>query len=102
MKLLIKDFFFIFCFTALATFGYSQNQTTDPALKEYKLVSPLDLLPQAPAQTTTIVKKHKSIFDANKLPLFCKIEHKLSKKTNINLRMRLGSLDYVNKLEGKN
>lgn len=42
-----------------------------------------------------------SPFEVKNLPIFCKIEHQLSKSSNVNVRMRLGSLDYVNKLEGK-
>ena len=38
---------------------------------------------------------------SEQLPFFCKMEHKLSLNSKIPVRIRLGSLDYVNKLEGK-
>ncbi len=36
------------------------------------------------------------------LPLFCAMENKIWKKSKINVRFRLGSADYVDKLEQKN
>lgn len=37
-----------------------------------------------------------------RLPLFCGIEDKMEKNAKIPVRFRLGNLNYVNKLEGKN
>lgn len=38
---------------------------------------------------------------ASDLPVFCKAEHHIQQKSGIPFRFRLGSLDYVNTLEGK-
>ncbi len=94
----------LFILLLIPTSGFGQNniKPTIDKSKDIKLISKLDLLYNVPKTEKVSILKQRSIFDANKLPLFCKIEHKLSKKSNVNLRMRLGSLDYVNKLEGKN
>jgi hypothetical protein len=34
-------------------------------------------------------------------PFFCRIESKIDSKSKVPFRFRLGSLDYVNELEGK-
>jgi hypothetical protein len=41
-------------------------------------------------------------WSADDLPFFCKIEHKWGKKLPIPLKFRLGSVEYVDWLEGKN
>ncbi|MBK9254487.1 MAG: hypothetical protein IPM42_03255 [Saprospiraceae bacterium] len=47
-------------------------------------------------------EKHRfTFFDAAKLPVFCKIEHRIEQKSKIPFRFRLGNLNYVNMLENK-
>lgn len=104
MKLIGPRVFILSAFILLV-FGMKGQSTTDTSLvrvNDFKLVPSLDLTFSLPHSDELEAKPIKSIFDANKLPIFCKFEHQLKQKTNINLRMRLGSLDYVNKLEGKN
>lgn len=40
-------------------------------------------------------------YSINNLPFFCKMEAKWDKKINIPFRFRLGTVDYVDELEGK-
>lgn len=55
-------------------------------------------IPQLPdLNNTTWTKEWK----ASDLPVFCKAEHYIQQKSGIPFRFRLGSLDYVNALEGK-
>jgi hypothetical protein len=90
----------IFSFLSIGLFG--QDTLTVVKRKKIKLTSSLDRMTNSMDLPTLSVLKQRSIFDAKKLPIFCKIEHKLAKSSKINVMMRLGSLDYVNKLEGKN
>ncbi|WP_235296122.1 hypothetical protein [Portibacter marinus] len=40
-------------------------------------------------------------YQFDKLALFCKFEEKVARQSKVNMRFRLGSLDYVNYLEQK-
>jgi len=53
-------------------------------------------LPTTPVSIMTIPK-----WSAESLPFFCKIEHKWAKKHRIPMKFRLGSVEYVDWLEGK-
>jgi len=79
----------------------AQENTEKSTKAKIELVSPLDrLYPEKTPDKKSVVKQ-RLVFSVEKLPLFCKIEHKLAKSSKVNVMMRLGSLDYVNKLEGK-
>jgi hypothetical protein len=75
---------------------YSQSQNRDSLAAAMKLSFRPNILTQ-----TNFSNQSYYTFDAKKLPLFCKIEHQLDKKTPMLIRFRLGSLDYVNGLEMK-
>jgi hypothetical protein len=57
-----------------------------------------------PTLPTYIVPKKpvQQQFQTQHLPFFCHQEWKLEKQWNIRLRLRMGSLEHVNYLEGKN
>lgn len=70
---------------------------------EIRSVAPLSYryLPGYPealkAQPSVMLKK----WSADDLPFFCKIEHKMGKNMSLPLKFRLGSVEYVDALEGK-
>lgn len=101
---MIRSIGLILVFVLFAGQGFGQLNSTffKANQKKYTIISSLDLLAKLPDSKLLPITKQRSIFDSDKLPFFCKFEHKLSQKSKLNLRMRLGSLDYVNKLEGKN
>lgn len=43
----------------------------------------------------------RKVFEYEISPLFCKIEHKMNRKNRIPVYFRLGSKDYVDRMEGK-
>lgn len=45
--------------------------------------------------------KMPSSYDFEQLAIFCRLEEAVAKKSNINMRFRLGSLEYVDRLEQK-
>lgn len=74
--------------------GLTHGQTQTPAasnpiqLRDSALYLPIRLVPE-----DTYSKS---------LAFFCKREWELEKKTGVPMKFRLGSVDYVNTLEGKN
>lgn len=87
-----------------ATVGFSQS--TLPNLDQKKDIHNLYNVQEIkhtfrPEINTTGKVKTIPGFKASELPLFCKFEYKMEKSSKLNLRMRLGDLNYVNKLENK-
>lgn len=66
-------------------------------------------IPQLPFETKSTEEPHSVMVASTNyldiyhktLGVFCKAENKLSANAPVNLRMRLGSLEYVDGLEGK-
>lgn len=89
---------FVFILMLGTSYLFAQNVNT--------LASPLDLLMPLSKMDSTLIENESllinpKVYSVSKLPIFCKIEHKLGKNAGYNLKMRLGDVDYVDRLEGK-
>jgi hypothetical protein len=80
----------------LTTFNCCLAQQKIPFPKT--LVFKSTLYPSQPKKPTTAVRPD---FISTRQGYVCRQEWKFEKKTGLPIRVRLGSLDYVNKMEGK-
>lgn len=113
-KNLIKCFIIIFGLIAPSDVILGQTQKPDHPISKVKYQLGTTKIKYDFTQNQTLFLSNPSLsfrndFQSNipmvysfeNLALFCKIEEKVSQKSNLAMRMRLGSLDYVNALEGK-
>ena len=93
----LNIFVFTFVLVLISHIAYSQSYAHNLDL----LFKPKNIYLDSLLQPVTPSFNLNRFYKVEELPLFCRTEHKWSKLSGINVRMRLGSLDYVNKLEGK-
>jgi hypothetical protein len=66
-------------------------------LQERRLMSdPISTLPKKEKHPVVLPR-----WESENLPFFCKIEHKIAQKLPVMFKFRLGSVEYVDWLEGK-
>jgi hypothetical protein len=68
----------------------------DTVVKRYVLAANRSV--EAASLPTTVIPA----FDAQKMPFFCRLEYQCNQKSALPIYFRLGDLQYVNELEGKN
>jgi len=79
-------------YNALKSFDFEKQLRLDFHISDSLKINDARFLFTAPVQSS---------FYTEHLGFFCKKEIKLEKITSVPLRFRLGSLDYVNRMEGK-
>lgn len=79
--------------------GVAQN--APPVRQLQSARNPIFSITGSDFTSKTIVPGSISKWSAEELPFFCRIEHHLGKKSKVPFKFRLGSVEYVDWLEGK-
>lgn len=85
---------------ALRTAVYAKNMLPQNQGKSFYLLPDRFQQPRVNSETPRPLVFLPN-WSADQLPFFCKIEHNWGKKARIPLKFRLGSVEYVDWLEGK-
>ena len=101
----MKPYIYILTILVLFAFQPAEAQiglTATPELKDQLLKSDLPtvaLFPQANTKSIEIIDTQ--LPSGVPQAFFCRIEWALEKKVNVPIRFRLGTVEYVDRLEGK-
>ena len=94
-------FMIIWCLVCMASFLAAQQPSNGYQLVDQTTKLPISLLHYQPKQ---LENKVPTLIMADPLDhwgFICKWEHRNDQKQKLPMRFRLGTLEYVNKLEGK-
>ncbi len=102
MKIKLIKHLWLFCLVCCCDSLIGQHYASfvsENDLKRTTTLSRIDFKPKMISQDmkTTIKNRYTET-----LPFFCRMEHNIEKSSKINLRLRIGDLNYVNYLENKN
>lgn len=60
-----------------------------------------DFAPCGPPKWAAVLGPILSMYEPSRLPMFCRLEVQMEKSSGLPIKMRLGSVDYVDMLERK-
>ena len=89
----------VFCFIFVSLSCSAQLTTVKDSIVITNSLDKWKLKSFAPEAAPSVL--YNSGYQASKLPIFCKMEHRMQAKSRFPVRIRLGDVAYVNKLESK-
>lgn len=101
----VLSIFFLPAFSQVTGLRYdnAQMSVVKQARFDYPFWKPTDFKPEYYQPTMPVVMAASILqaYRTQNLPMFCRIESNLEKSSGLPIKMRLGSVDYVDMLERK-